>query len=340
MTKSAADQETVEEAGRIIRAGGLVAFPTETVYGLGGDALNREAARRIYEAKGRPSDNPLIVHIARTGDLERIAEEIPEEAYRMAGQFWPGPLTMIFKKKDCVPDETTGGRDTVAVRFPDQKTAQQLILSAGGFICAPSANLSGKPSPTTGEDVLEDMDGRIDMILDDGPCRVGLESTIVDMTCDPPEILRPGAVTEEMLRSCIPAVRVYTAEPGESKAPRAPGMKYRHYAPKAPLYLLDDGPDQIPGLLQEAESAGRKTGVLTCREHAGFYGADLVRILGEEADEEAMAHNLFASLRAFDRAGVDVIYSETFDETGIGCALMNRLRKAAQYKEDKDNGKT
>ncbi|MBQ6353740.1 MAG: threonylcarbamoyl-AMP synthase [Lachnospiraceae bacterium] len=330
ITESTKDDQVIAEAGRCIQDGGLVAFPTETVYGLGGNAFNRDAARRIYAAKGRPSDNPLIVHIADAADLDQIAAEVPEDARRLAEAFWPGPLTMIFKKKSCVPDETTGGRDTVAVRFPDQKTAQKLIRSAGGFVCAPSANLSGKPSPTTGRDVLEDMDGRIDMILDDGESVIGLESTIIDMTEEPPVLLRPGAVTVEMIRECIPDLSTGQESRLEKEAhPRAPGMKYRHYAPQAPLILVDS--DQaIRDLCVQAAGEGKKVGVLTSREHASFYEASCVRILGGEADEEEMAHNLFASLRAFDREGVDVIYSETFDEQGIGMALMNRLRKAAQ----------
>ena len=318
------------DLGIIIKDGGLVAFPTETVYGLGGDALNPESSKKIYAAKGRPSDNPLIVHIANLSDLDALTEEIPESAKKLADAFWPGPLTMILKKSASVPKETTGGLDTVAVRFPSHKVAQELIKAGGGYIAAPSANLSGKPSPTTGRDVLEDMDGRIDMILDDGESVIGLESTIIDMTEEPPVLLRPGAVTVEMIRECIPDLSTGQESRLEKEAhPRAPGMKYRHYAPQAPLILVDS--DQaIRDLCVQATGEGKKVGVLTSREHASFYEAPCVRILGGEADEEEMAHNLFASLRAFDREGVDVIYSETFDEQGIGMALMNRLRKAAQ----------
>ncbi len=336
------DQEAIEEAGSVIRSGGLVAFPTETVYGLGGDALNHHAARKIYAAKGRPSDNPLIVHIADTDSLQDIAQEIPEAARVLAEKYWPGPLTMIFHKKACVPDETTGGRDTVAVRFPDQHTAQRLIKSAGGFVCAPSANLSGKPSPTTGRDVLEDMDGRIDMILDDGASVIGLESTIIDMTSDPPELLRPGAITLQMVQSCVPGVRLHRAVDDQDGAPRAPGMKYRHYAPQAPLYLIgrDDAREDVTGrirtLCEQAMRTGKKVGVLTCSENAGCYQGASVKILGSEDDEEALAHNLFKSLREFDREGVDIIFSETFDESGIGFALMNRLKKAAAGSAGKD----
>ena len=357
LTNSPEDAALIEEAGAMIRKGGVVAFPTETVYGLGGDALNRDAARKIYAAKGRPSDNPLIVHIADIRDLEQIAEKIPEAARKLAGKYWPGPLTMIFDKKEIVPDETTGGRKTVAVRFPDQETARRLIRAAGGFICAPSANISGKPSPTNGRDVLEDMNGRIDAIIDDGESVIGLESTIVDMTCDPPELLRPGAVTPAMLRECVPELRIDPALTGQASAPsdsdteeggkgsagaqgcsrepdrgpRAPGMKYRHYAPKAPLYLFGETA-QIRKLSEEARRQGKKVGILTSLEHAGRYEADCVKVLGGETDEAEMAHNLFRCLREFDREEVDVIYSETFDESGIGFALMNRLRKAANAK--------
>lgn len=358
LTGDPGDREAVLEAGKIIREGGIVAFPTETVYGLGGDALNCDAAAKIYAAKGRPSDNPLIVHIADIGSLEKIAARVPEDARRLAGKFWPGPLTMIFHKKECVPDETTGGRKTVAVRFPDQRTAQELIRAAGGYVCAPSANISGKPSPTCGRDVMEDMDGRIDAVLDDGESVIGLESTIVDMTCDPPEMLRPGAVTPGMLKECIPDILIEAGSGQEGSGrdgedhPRAPGMKYRHYAPGAPLYLIgpeeagsgQDDPggsakadsqimiDRIRELTGEAHAQGMKVGILTCAEHAAMYGAESIKVLGGESDEESLAHNLFRCLREFDREAVDVIYSETFDQSGIGFALMNRLKKAANAK--------
>ena len=329
ITDARADQDAIRRAGEVIRAGGLVAFPTETVYGLGADAFNADAAKKIYAAKGRPSDNPLIVHIADIASLDEVACDIPDQARALAERFWPGPFTMILLKREELPRETTGGRDTVAVRFPDNACAQALIRAAGGYICAPSANVSGRPSPTTGADVMEDLNGRVDIVLDDGASVVGLESTIVDMTCDPPEILRPGAVTLEQIQEITPDIALHTAS-SEDEA-RAPGMKYRHYAPKAPLHLCSGAVvvDQIQLACDEDKKKGLKTGILTCSENAPFYRADCIQVLGSERDPEEMAHRLYACLREFDRAGVDVIYSETFGGGGIGQALMNRLTKAA-----------
>lgn len=333
ITDELADADAIRRAGAVIQEGGLVAFPTETVYGLGADAFNADAARRIYAAKGRPSDNPLIVHIADMASLDEIACYIPDQARELARRFWPGPLTMIFHKCEALPKETTGGRDTVAVRFPSNTCAQALIKAAGGFVAAPSANVSGRPSPTNGTDVMEDLDGRVDIVIDDGDTVVGLESTIIDMTCEPPEILRPGAVTADQIREIIPAVALHAA--GADDEARAPGMKYRHYAPKAPLHLCNGAVvvDQIQMACDEDKQKGLKTGVLTCTENAPFYRADCVQVIGSERDPEEMAHRLYACLRAFDRAGVDVIYSECFNPEGIGYALMNRLEKAEQETE-------
>lgn len=329
ITDARADADAIRRAGEVIQRGGLVAFPTETVYGLGADAFNADAAKRIYAAKGRPSDNPLIVHIADIASLERLARDIPEAARELAERYWPGPLTMIFHKREELPSETTGGRDTVAVRYPDNACAQALITAAGGYIAAPSANVSGKPSPTNGADVMEDLDGRVDIVLDDGATVVGLESTIIDMTCEPPEILRPGAVTYEQIKEIIPKAALHAADDADEA--RAPGMKYRHYAPKAPLHLCNGAVvvDQIQMACDEDKHKGLRTGVLTCTENAPFYRADCVQVLGSERDPAGMAQRLYACLREFDRAGVDVIYSETFTEQGIGQALMNRLTKAA-----------
>ncbi len=331
------EDAALRRAGEVIRAGGLVAFPTETVYGLGGDALNRESSRKIYAAKGRPSDNPLIVHICKFEDIRQIVKEVPEEACRIAEAFWPGPLTMILPKSELVPKETTGGLDTVAVRFPSDKIAQKLIEYSGGYIAAPSANLSGRPSPTVAKYVAEDMDGRIEMIIDGGAVGIGLESTIIDLTVSPPQILRPGYVTEEMLRKVLGRVdtdvTILSADSGQ--APKAPGMKYRHYAPKGELTIVEGEPDAvvayINGQVQKARENGEKTGVIGTDECAGRYCADVVKSVGSREDEESIARHLFTALREFDDENVERMYSESFDSAGLGQAIMNRLLKAAGH---------
>ncbi len=333
-----ADLEGIRRAGEIIRAGGLVAFPTETVYGLGGDALNREASRRIYAAKGRPSDNPLIVHICRTGDMERIVTGVPETAQKLAEAFWPGPLTMILPKSRIVPYETTGGLDTVAVRFPSHPVAQAFIEAAGGYVAAPSANLSGRPSPTSAKYVAEDMDGRIDMIIDGGDVGIGLESTIVDLTGGAPMILRPGYVTREMLEQTVGDVRVDRTILGDADGarPKAPGMKYRHYAPKGVLTIVEGERravvERINRLSDEAKAAGERVGVIATQENMGAYHAECVKNIGARADEAAIARNLYAILRQFDDEGRTVMFSEAFDTAGMGQAIMNRLLKAAGHR--------
>ena len=332
-----AEDAALRRAGEVIRAGGLVAFPTETVYGLGGDALNRESSRKIYAAKGRPSDNPLIVHICKFEDIRQIVKEVPEEARRIAEAFWPGPLTMILPKSELVPKETTGGLDTVAVRFPSDKIAQKLIEYSGGYIAAPSANLSGRPSPTVAKYVAEDMDGRIEMIIDGGAVGIGLESTIIDLTVSPPQILRPGYVTEEMLRKVLGRVdtdvTILSADSGQ--APKSPGMKYRHYAPKGELTIVEGEPDAvvayINGQVQKARENGEKTGVIGTDECAGRYCADVVKSVGSREDEESIARHLFTALREFDDENVERMYSESFDSAGLGQAIMNRLLKAAGH---------
>lgn len=331
--------EGILKAGEIIRAGGLVAFPTETVYGLGGDALNKEASRKIYAAKGRPSDNPLIVHICRWRDIERIVTGIPQAACDLAEAFWPGPLTMILPKSDAVPYETTGGLDTVAVRFPSHPVAQAFIDAAGGYVAAPSANRSGRPSPTTAKYVLEDMDGRIDMIIDGGEVGIGLESTIVDLTGDVPMILRPGHITQEMLESVLGAVeadRTILGGGTDGERPKAPGMKYRHYAPKGILTIVEGSRDHVTAkineLAGEASAAGETVGVIATEETVGAYHADCVKNIGSRADEAAIAHNLYAILREFDDEEMTVLFSEAFDTAGMGQAIMNRLLKAAGHR--------
>lgn len=335
---SETEEEVLRSAGQILRAGGLVAFPTETVYGLGGDALNKESSAKIYAAKGRPSDNPLIVHICRLEDLEKIASEIPKELYRIADAFWPGPLTVILKKADCVPRETTGGLDTVAVRFPSDKIARRLIGYGGGFIAAPSANLSGRPSPTRAKYVSEDMDGRIDMIIDGGEVGIGLESTILDLTVSPPQILRPGYVTEEMLKRVLGTVEtdVTILRSDSGQAPKAPGMKYRHYAPKGELTIVEGVPEAVTAYINERVLAdrqnGEKTGVIGTGAEIAGYLADSVKCVGSSReDEESIARNLFAALREFDDENVTRMYSESFASEGLGQAIMNRLLKAAGH---------
>ncbi|MCM1190242.1 MAG: L-threonylcarbamoyladenylate synthase [bacterium] len=335
---SSEEDAALRRAGSIIREGGLVAFPTETVYGLGGDALNPDSSRKIYAAKGRPQDNPLIVHICRFEDMRRIAARIPEEAAKLAEAFWPGPLTMILNKSDCVPAETTGGLDTVAVRFPANKTAQKLIEYGGGYVAAPSANRSGRPSPTLAKYVCEDMDGRIDMIVDGGGVEIGLESTIVDLTVSPPQILRPGYVTKEMLEAVLGEVAVDAAvlNADSGQVPRAPGMKYRHYAPRGELVIVEGSPADVAAYINRAAGEdsvrGEKTGVIGTSEFLREYRTDVVKCVGSRKEEESIARRLFTVLREFDEEGVTRIYSESFEASGLGQAIMNRLLRAAGHR--------
>ncbi|MCR5116558.1 MAG: threonylcarbamoyl-AMP synthase [Lachnospiraceae bacterium] len=333
------DEALIREAGDVIKAGGLVAFPTETVYGLGGDALNPESSKKIYAAKGRPSDNPLIVHIADLGALSKIVKYIPKEAYVLAEVFWPGPLTMIFEKSDAVPFETTGGLSTVAVRMPSDKIANAFIKAAGGYVAAPSANLSGKPSPTEDKYVIEDMDGRIDMILCGGRSLVGLESTIVDLTEETPVILRPGYITEDMLSKAL-GIKVLwdraIKEPAADVAPKAPGMKYRHYAPNAPLTIVEGDADKVADAINRLGAKdiieGKKVAVIAAAENTAKYDKRfLIKSAGSFYNEDEAARLLFAILRELDDEDAQVIYSEAFKETGVGCATMNRLMKAAGH---------
>lgn len=338
LSYSQIDETMIEEAGRIIRKGGLVAFPTETVYGLGGDALNPESSKKIYAAKGRPSDNPLIVHIADKEDLYRIVREVPEKAKKLMEAFWPGPLTMIFYKNELVPQATTGGLDTVAVRMPSDRIAAAFIRAAGGFVAAPSANVSGRPSTTTAAHVEEDLSGRIEMILDGGQAVIGLESTIVDMSVEPPVILRPGAVTKEMMEAVIGPLEVDKAiiAPDSGVKPKAPGMKYRHYAPRADLAVVEGSTEaviaSINRLAEQAEAEGKRVGIIATDETKDRYPKGLVLSLGARKHEEEIAQHLFEVLRDFDETDVDCIYSEAFDEASIGPAIMNRLLKAAGHK--------
>lgn len=350
-------QKILQKAGLLIKKGGLVAFPTETVYGLGADALNPLAAKKIYEAKGRPSDNPLIVHIADFESLTKIVGDLPWQARKLADAFWPGPLTMILKKANCVPLQTTGGLETVAVRMPAHKTALALIKAAGGYVAAPSANTSGRPSPTRASHVKKDLDGKIDLLLDGGNVGIGLESTIVDLTEGKAIILRPGAISAEMIGELIGEVSMDQALLFKNAAirPKAPGMKYKHYAPKAKMIvvegeecavinqindlikqelqqkyesLYDDDRDvfQRINILSELEA---KIGVLCAKENAGKYQYGIVKSIGSKINEQEIASNLYAILREFDDTQAEIIYSESFNTPEMGEAIMNRLLKAA-----------
>lgn len=338
------DIEKMQEAAALIREGELVAFPTETVYGLGADALRPEASAKIYAAKGRPSDNPLIVHICKFEELERIAKDVPEQARKLADAFWPGPLTMVVWKNDKVPYTTTGGMDTVAVRMPNHPVALALIEESGCLIAAPSANTSGKPSPTEASHVATDMDGRIPMILDGGAVGIGIESTIVDLTEAVPMILRPGYITKQMLEDVLgeevmidPGILATdTTDPSQAgQKPKAPGMRYKHYAPKADLVLVEGDTDKVVAeinrLVGEARSAGKRVGVIATDETMERYTADVVFSIGARDDEDAIAQHLYKILRDFDEQEVDAIYSESFATPRIGQAIMNRLLKAAGY---------
>lgn len=335
------DEATFETAARILKSGGLVAFPTETVYGLGGDALSCEAAGKIYAAKGRPSDNPLIVHIARLDSVYDLACDISDDAIRLMEAFWPGPLTIVLKKKSIVPDATTGGLDTVAIRMPSHPAALKLIESSGVYIAAPSANLSGRPSPTTARHVKSDMDGRIDMIIDGGPVGIGIESTIVDMTGDMPTILRPGYVTPEMIKSIVGKVAIdpAIADMNSSLRPKAPGMKYTHYAPKGELSIVEgerlNVARKINSLVAEKEALGYKTGIICDTENVELYSESKCTHIfdaGSKKNEITVSAGLYSILRKCDDIGAMYIYSESFEEGDMGYAIMNRLIKAAGHR--------
>lgn len=330
--------EELLEAARILREGGLVAFPTETVYGLGGNALDEQASEKIYAAKGRPSDNPLIAHISCMEELPALVREIPEAGRRLAEAYWPGPLTMIFRKRDEVPYETTGGLETVAVRMPSDPVASRLIRLAGVPVAAPSANTSGRPSPTRAEHVIEDLNGKIDMIIDGGQVGIGVESTIVDVSGEIPVLLRPGAVTMEMLENVLGRVDIDPAIIGPVSAdikPKAPGMKYRHYAPKAEMVLVEGEMEQVVRYINQetkkAQKEGKTVGIICTKESRNLYPEGILEVIGSREHEETVAHNLFAVLREFDNRKVDCIFSESFSRDQLGQAIMNRLCKAAGY---------
>lgn len=335
------EREVLKKAAEILKRGGLVAFPTETVYGLGGDGLNSDSSKKIYAAKGRPSDNPLILHVSEISEIKRLVSEIPRAAKILSEKFWPGPMTLIMKKSDLVPLETTGGLETVAIRIPENEIARKLIKEAECPIAAPSANISGRPSPTKGLHVKEDMDGRIEMIIDGGEVGIGLESTIIDVTGKIPMILRPGFITKKMLKELFPEIEEDETlkEPKnfEEMKPKAPGMKYKHYAPKGEMLIFEGSRKKVVEEINKEISRERKKGlviaVLATEETKEKYvGADYVLSVGSYIEQNQIAHNLFRVLRSFDTLGAELIFSESFSEGELSEAIMNRLRKAAGYK--------
>lgn len=331
------DTDRIEEAAEVIKNGGTVVFPTETVYGLGANALNSSACKKIFTAKGRPQDNPLIVHVADF-DISKFVRSVPEKAQIIMEAFCPGPITIIMPKADVIPDTVTAGLDCVGIRMPENKIARKLIQLSGVPIAAPSANTSGKPSPTTIEHCIEDLNGKVDMIIGGERCDVGLESTVVDTTGDMVTILRPGAITLEMLREVVGEVQIDPAimkKPDKDLKPRAPGMKYRHYAPKAPLVIVKGNEDRvieyINKMIREKSTEGIRVGVLGQDETIEKYETKFKISAGKKEEIGIIAANLFDCLREFDKIDVDYIYAEGYDEKGIGLAVMNRLKKAAGY---------
>lgn len=323
----------IVDAAKILQQDEVVAFPTETVYGLGANATSDTAVEKIFKAKGRPSDNPLIVHISNKEQLEGLVEEIPSDASKLIDAYWPGPLTIIFKnKEDVFSGRVTAGLDTVGIRMPDHPVALSIIEAAGLPIAAPSANRSGKPSPTTAQHVIDDLEGRIAGVVDGGETGVGVESTVVDCTGEIPVILRPGGITKEQLEEVVGKVEVDPSLKEGKGAPKSPGMKYTHYAPDAPVYLVDGTKEDVQRLVDEKKGEGLKVGVLTTEEQMDWYQADLILSAGRRDDLKTVAQHLYDTLRAFNRSNVDIIFAEMFPEEGVGLAIMNRLQKAAGYR--------
>lgn len=325
-------KENIAAAAQIIRSGGLLAIPTETVYGLGADALNEQAVLRIFEAKGRPQDNPLIIHVPEASWLERYCEQVPPEAHVLAARFWPGPLTMILPRKPIVPLRTTGGLETVGVRCPDHPVTRAVIAAADVPIAAPSGNTSGRPSPTCIADMIEDMDGKIEGMFDGGACSVGVESTIIDLTCRPPRLLRPGGLPLEALEEVLGPVDVDKAVVSllkDGERPKAPGMKYRHYAPKAPVTVVTGDPAVTAQYIREHLPAG--AGVICFSEFTGLFHGCSIHDLGPAADKPEQARRVFDALREFDHEAVSAIYAQCPDPAGLGLAVANRLKKAAGF---------
>ena len=329
-------EKNMDEAAAILRDGGLVGIPTETVYGLGANGLNEEAVAHIFEAKGRPQDNPLILHIPDASWLERYCKDIPLTAYKLADAYWPGPMTMILRRKDIVPDAVTAGLDTVGMRCPAHPLCRAIIDAAGVPVAAPSGNTSGRPSPTTAQHMLEDMDGKIDAIVDGGPCSVGVESTIIDLTETPARLLRPGGITLEQLEAVLGEVAVdpaVTRLMGAGEQPKAPGMKYRHYAPKAPVTVVTGDPQKSAEYI--AAHASPEDGIICFDEFLPLFTRRSetrpVMDLGPAGDKEEQARHIFDALRSFDHTSVPAIWAQCPDATGIGLAIANRLNKAAGF---------
>jgi L-threonylcarbamoyladenylate synthase len=329
----------IRAAAELIKKGGLVAFPTETVYGLGADALNSDAVLALFKAKKRPLDNPPIVHVENVNDVHKLAKHIPSDAELLMKRFWPGPLTLVLWRSEAVPDVTVAGLDTVAVRMPNNKVALALIKESQRPIAAPSANLAGKPSPTTAKHVFDDLNGRIDAILDGGPTRIGVESTVLDLSTEPPQVLRPGGTSFEVLRKVLGNVKLHPFVIAEKEMAvaeaRSPGMRHRHYAPNARLILVEGSVpavvERVKKLISSSQRKGNRVGVLATDETASKYDAYVVKSLGSRFNLEAVAQNLFRLLREFDAEGVDVIIAEGVPSEGVGLAVMNRLRKASGY---------
>lgn len=328
-------KDQLEEAASLLKQGHLVAFPTETVYGLGADALDEEAVLKIFAAKGRPADNPLIVHVKEAGDVEEIAHT-NKEFYLLAEAFWPGPLTMVLPRKDVVPDVTTGGLDTVAVRCPKNAIALELIKRTGRPLAAPSANRSGRPSPTEAAHVLEDMNGIIAGVVDGGHTGLGLESTVLDLTSERPQILRPGGVTLEMLKGVLPNAESGKVAKGEKV--KSPGLKYKHYAPKAPLYrVLGTPEEQFELILDQIKNHPEKRiGVMSTEEFFARYPTDYKISLGSRSNPLEIATNLYSALRYFDSLDVEFILSETISGEGLEVAINDRLNRASGGKTLED----
>ena len=325
-------EQDIRTAAAILRAGGLVGIPTETVYGLGANGLSSAAVGKIFAAKGRPQDNPLILHVPDASWLARYCREVPDSAYTLAERFWPGPLTMILPRKDVVPDAVTAGLDTVGVRCPNHPVTLAIIRAADVPVAAPSGNTSGRPSPTCAAHMVEDMAGKIDAIVDGGPCGVGVESTIIDLTCTPPRLLRPGGLPLEALEEVLGEVAVDAAllRPlGAGEKPKAPGMKYRHYAPKAPVTVVLGEPSATADYI--AAHLGEHTGVICFDEWAGRFAGHVVENIGSAARKDEQARRVFDALRAFDHTDVTEIYAQCPHEDGLGLAVANRLKKAAGF---------
>ena len=330
----AAEQpDTAKTAAKIIRNGGLVAIPTETVYGLGANGLDEAAVAKIFEAKGRPQDNPLILHIYGPEQIELFCQDIPESAYRLADQFWPGPLTMVLPARDCVPKRTTGGLDTVAVRCPDNDATREIIRLAGVPLAAPSANISGKPSTTTAQHVLHDHEGKIEAVVDGGPCRVGLESTIVDLTGDRPRLLRPGGVTPEQLLEVLGDLvidKAVTAQIDKDAVVKAPGMKYKHYAPDCDVVIVSGSREKAAAYIRAHYETGDR--VLCFEEELELYQNCAPLAYGREDAVETLSAGLFAALRELDEAGIARVYARCPVGGGVAYAVQNRLKKAAAFR--------